>query len=387
MDVPGQNHPLQPGYCANCQAPLSGRYCSACGQRADSATHTLSHFIGEAAEVVTHADSRLWRTVWPLLARPGFLTREYFAGRRARYLQPFRLYLIMSVLFFVLTAVLSGGTRSADRPAERIDPKDCSDVTTNLHVGSYQLLPRLQAACRNIRADSGREFSDRLVHNLGRALFVFLPVMAALMKLLYWRPRRYYLEHLLLLIHNHSFAFVVMSIYALATVWITSGNVVGVLFLLAAWWLVRYLYRSMKTVYGQSALLTFVKFCVLGFAYLLCGLSCWSRPRFTASRRCSALVPRVAVAYSLCDDSSRLVSVFAMPSTLRIRPSTRSKASSVSARSSAMMSQRPFVVCSVRTAGSPRRLRSTASALFPSTAIVISAVMSRSSIGVPSRTV
>ena len=45
----------------------------------------------------------------------------------------------------------------------------------------------------------------------------------------------------------------------------------GVMFLLTAWYLVRYLYRSMKTVYGQSAVLTFAKFCALGFAYLLCG--------------------------------------------------------------------------------------------------------------------
>ena len=273
MDVQGENHPLPHGFCANCRAPLSGRYCSACGQRVDTAPHSLGHFLGEATEVLTHADSRLWGTIWPLLARPGFLTREYFAGRRARYLQPFRLYLIMSVLFFVLTAVLSGGASSSVvHPAAPIGPKDCSDVTTNLHLGSFQLLPRLQAACRNIRADSGREFNERLVHNLGRALFLFLPLMAALMKLLYWRPRRFYLEHLLLLIHNHSFAFLIMSIYALATNWISSGNVVGVLFLLTAWYLVRYLYRSMKAVYGQSGWLTFLKFGVLGFAYLLCGV-------------------------------------------------------------------------------------------------------------------
>ena len=275
MDVPDQNHPLPHRYCANCQASLSGRYCSACGQRVDSEAHSLGHFVGEATEVLTHADSRLWRTIWPLLLRPGFLTREYFSGRRARYLQPFRLYLIMSVLFFVLAAMLgcSGGSGSsgAAQLAAPIGPKDCSDVTTNFHLGSYQLLPRLQAACRNIRADSGREFSERLVHNLGRALFVFLPLMAALMKLLYWRPRRNYLEHLLLLIHNHSFAFLMMSIYTLATHWITSGNVIGVLFLLATWYLLRYLYRSMKTVYGQSSLLTFLKFSVLGCAYLLCG--------------------------------------------------------------------------------------------------------------------
>ena len=271
MDVPGQNHPLPHRSCANCQALLSGHYCSACGQRVDSAAHSLGHFLGEATEVLTHADSRLWRTIWPLLLRPGFLTREYFAGHRARYLQPFRLYLIMSVLFFALTAMLSvgGGASQVHGP---IGPRDCADVTTNLHLGNYQLLPRFQAACRSIRADSGREFGERLVHNLGRALFVFLPLMAALMKLLYWRPRRFYLEHLLLLIHNHSFAFLMMLIYTLATHWMASNSVVDLLFLLAAWYLLRYLYRSMKTVYGQAGLRTFLKFTVLGSAYLLCGL-------------------------------------------------------------------------------------------------------------------
>jgi hypothetical protein len=274
MDVPAQNHPLPQRYCANCQALLSGPYCSACGQRVDTAPHSLGHFLEDATEVLTHADSRLWGTIWPLLRRPGFLTREYFAGRRARYLQPFRLYLIMSVLYFVLIAMLGAGASSSNAAKAKgpFTQIDCANMTTNLHLGSYQLLPRLQAACPNIKAVSGRVFGERLAHNLGRALFVFLPLMAALMKLLYWRPRRYYLEHLLLLIHNHSFAFLMMSIYELATHWISSSSVVSVMFLLAAWYLLRYLYRSMQAVYEQSRLLTFAKFCVLGCAYLLCGL-------------------------------------------------------------------------------------------------------------------
>ncbi len=273
MDVPAQNHPLPHRYCANCQALLSGPYCSACGQRVDSEPHSLRHFLGEATELLTHADSRVWTTLWPLLARPGFLTREYFSGRRARYLQPFRLYLIMSVLFFLLSTVLGGGRATSDPATARpIGPQDCADVTTNLHLGNYQLLPQLRKACRNIRADSGREFSERVVHNIGRALFVFLPLMAALMKLLYWRPRHYYLEHLLLLIHNHAFAFLLLSIGMLATHWISSNGVVDILFLVATWYLVRYLYRSMKLVYGQSRLLTLLKFGVLGCAYLVCGV-------------------------------------------------------------------------------------------------------------------
>jgi hypothetical protein len=264
--------------CANCNALLSGPYCSSCGQRADTQAHSLGHFIGEAAELLTHADSRVWGTLWPLLARPGFLTREYFQGRRARYLQPFRLYLITSVLFFVLSALLGGGRASGgttgSAAATAVSPTgswDCADVTTNLDWARTRVLPWLQAACRNIHADNGREFGERVVHNLGRALFVFLPLMAALMKLLYWRPRRFYLEHLLLVIHNHAFVFLFLSIYLVATRWISSDGLVGVLFLVATWYMLRYLYRSMKLVYEQSRPLTLLKFAVLGCAYLVCG--------------------------------------------------------------------------------------------------------------------
>jgi hypothetical protein len=267
------NHMPPSTTCANCNALLAGRYCSSCGQRADSEAHSLGHFLGEAAELLTHADSRVWGTLWPLLARPGFLTREYFAGRRARYLQPFRLYLITSVLFFVLSALLGGGQASSGdtRAADRIGAQDCANLSTDLRWGSHQLAPRLQAACGKVLADNGRELGERVVHNLGRALFVFLPLVAALMKLLYWRPRRYYLEHLLLLIHNHAFVFLFLSIFILATHWISSDSVAGPLFLLAAWYMVRYLYRSMKLVYGQSRGLTVLKFAVLGCAYLVCG--------------------------------------------------------------------------------------------------------------------
>jgi len=67
---------------------------------------SLWHLIKEAAEDISHLDSRLWRTMQPLLFKPGFLTNEYLAGRRARFIPPFRLYLALSIIFFLVT--LSG---------------------------------------------------------------------------------------------------------------------------------------------------------------------------------------------------------------------------------------------------------------------------------------
>jgi hypothetical protein len=100
--------------CANCGAELAGEYCATCGQRHEPHVHTVGHFAAEAFESISHADSRLWRTLWLLFARPGFLTREFFAGRRARYLPPFRLYLVLSVILVLLSSM--GADEGATTP-------------------------------------------------------------------------------------------------------------------------------------------------------------------------------------------------------------------------------------------------------------------------------
>src|SRR6516164_3976428 len=97
--------------CDNCGAAVAGRYCAACGQRREAPVHSLWHFSQVAAEDLTHADSRLWRTLGALLFRPGFLTREFLDGRRARYLPPVRLYLVLSVVFFLYASTVHGPLR------------------------------------------------------------------------------------------------------------------------------------------------------------------------------------------------------------------------------------------------------------------------------------
>ena len=61
---------------------------------------------GQPAQcTISHADSRLWRTLRALLFRPGYLSQQFLAGRRARYLSPFRLYFVLSVLFFLMVSI------------------------------------------------------------------------------------------------------------------------------------------------------------------------------------------------------------------------------------------------------------------------------------------
>jgi hypothetical protein len=88
--------------CLNCGAALSGQYCGQCGQRATSRLISLWELVRDAFGDLFELDSRLWRTLIPLLARPGRLTREYLEGRRARFMPPFRMYLVLSLVFFLV---------------------------------------------------------------------------------------------------------------------------------------------------------------------------------------------------------------------------------------------------------------------------------------------
>ena len=88
--------------CLNCGNRLRGQYCGTCGQRSRSRLISLWELISDAFGDLFEIDSRLWQTLIPLLIRPGRLTRDYLEGRRARYMPPFRMYLVLSLLFFVI---------------------------------------------------------------------------------------------------------------------------------------------------------------------------------------------------------------------------------------------------------------------------------------------
>lgn len=302
--------------CENCGAAVSGRYCSSCGQRLEPPVHTLGHFLKVALEDVTHADSRLWSTLGALLFKPGFLTREFLHGRRARYLPPVRLYLVISLVFFVWLATQAQTPDAAHMTPEQraaivkaraaaekarqatgaaavlvlpsegnasapADAPATSGARQSFHGSSLEgdaehcklisykgpFREALVRGCTQAAKDNGRSLLESFMHNLPRAMFVFLPLLAAVMMLLYWHPRHYYVEHLLFYVHNHAFLFLVIPIAGLLSALLPfAAALIGwVTTLYIAW----YLYRATRVMYGQGRLRTFGKLAVLGFVYIL----------------------------------------------------------------------------------------------------------------------
>lgn len=101
--------------CPNCSAATHGHYCANCGQETAVALPTFQTFMREAAGRYVALDGRLWRTLFGLVARPGFLTQEYFAGRRRRYVRPARLFLVLYLLLFAFIGLLQSPADVADQ--------------------------------------------------------------------------------------------------------------------------------------------------------------------------------------------------------------------------------------------------------------------------------
>ena len=292
------------GDCQKCGTVLSGAYCTACGQKADVRILSLPAFIVDVAGDLCDFDARIWRSLRTLAFRPGRLTRLYLQGQRAKYTPPFRMYVITSLAFFVLFSLVrslaptepqgdaelaraetqlpgvpsESGEVVEGAPDEQqtfsitIDDDDLECNFNPTRVGPA-LRERLEAACERVESSNASSFGTAFTDNFPVTMLVFIPIVAAIMKLLYLFTRRKYVEHLLFFVHVHTFFFVV----ALVTVLLASFSRFAPVFEIplrivgAAVWLyfLAYLYLAMREVYGQSHRLTAVKYVVLGVSYFL----------------------------------------------------------------------------------------------------------------------
>jgi hypothetical protein len=97
-----------PENCLNCDSPLLGEYCANCGQHSKHHVHSTAALFSELIEDLFHTDHRVWRTLKPLVLKPGKLTAEYLRGKRVTYTPPFRLYIVLSLIFFLSTSLNHG---------------------------------------------------------------------------------------------------------------------------------------------------------------------------------------------------------------------------------------------------------------------------------------
>jgi hypothetical protein len=173
------------GACPNCGATRTGHFCANCGQKAAPVAPTLGHFARELVHEVLNVDGKIFRSLRLLLTRPGFLTREIFAGRRASYVLPLRLYLVASVLSFAFAAAFGN--------------YDAVNVQYTTDAGETVDLVQVERA-----AEAERIVTEALNVWLPRAMFVLVPLFAALIMLFRHKGGHTYPQHLYFALHLHA---------------------------------------------------------------------------------------------------------------------------------------------------------------------------------------
>jgi hypothetical protein len=129
--------------CQNCDYPLEPDfdYCPRCSQHNSDKLTSFGTLTVEVISDFFSYDSRFVKTIYPFLFRPGFLTVEFVAGRRVRYMHPLRLYLFISLLYF---SVVSLVTVNRIGEASAILPEAASGSITQADSVKAEVRRRLQ---------------------------------------------------------------------------------------------------------------------------------------------------------------------------------------------------------------------------------------------------
>src|SRR5438477_10472665 len=121
-----------PTRCENCGAELQGHWCAHCGQPAIDYRRSFRHVIADLLDSFLNWDSKFFATIALLIFKPWRLTNEFLAGKRVCYVNPLRLYLLASILFFF--AVNYGAKDLRFQPG-KLGPKDRAELEADLKKG------------------------------------------------------------------------------------------------------------------------------------------------------------------------------------------------------------------------------------------------------------
>ncbi len=318
-----------------------GRYCHVCGQENVEPKESFWHLVTHVFNDITHFDGKFFTTLKDLLLRPGFLSKEYMVGRRVSYLNPVRMYVFTSAIFFLLffaffqnkeplkigingknlaqidkmdSATFAKFTahinEESDRPAKPMTREEFKkyadtvfkifmDTSAAFHftgtnyesVGQFDSLQKTNAREHNWikrqmiykelelndkyhknRMEVINAIKEAWMHSLPQMLWISLPLLALILKLVYIRRKQfYYVSHIIFSIHLYVFLFIAQLILLC----ISKLYKTFVLeFLSYAEFIIPlgmfvYEFLALKTFYGQGSIKTFFKFLLINISYII----------------------------------------------------------------------------------------------------------------------
>ena len=295
--------------CQNCGYTVDVAYCSKCGQKNTETRQSFGHLITHFAEDLTHYDGAFWKTIKYLIFRPGKLTVEYLQGHRMRYVPPVKLYIFISfVTFFILAVDIKKDLRENDgetpAAAQTDDELNLGGVKVNgldaeenepgfksvQQLDSIQnTLPEedkmgwLEYRIQKKQIEVGNKGFDRgevleaFLHNMPKALFLYMPVFAFWLWLFHGKRKWYFFDHGIYTLHYFAFLLLLYTFFKIITVTAKfadipylSSALVGICGFTAFSYSVFYFFRSHRIIYGEKRWISRLKGMVLFWINFIC---------------------------------------------------------------------------------------------------------------------
>jgi hypothetical protein len=320
-------------HCENCGAELQGHWCAHCGQPAIDYRRSFRHVIADLLDEFLNWDSKFFATIALLIFKPWRLTNEFLAGKRVRYANPLRLYLLASILFFF---AVNYGAKGIHFDPSKLDSKDRAELAADLKdtdlppeareklqallqesspsaapspVPSASSPPSssqtdqqkkeygkigerpfvvfdeaksttpferwIEGRAKEKMGEHGTKmglFISTLLSNLPYMMLCCIPLFALVLKVLYIRRRLFYIDHLIYALHIHTFFYAGIMLIVLVTMGlnrVAPGPISGWLIVLLWIAFVTQIFLSIRYVYRQGWFFSIFKFLFGGFAYLI----------------------------------------------------------------------------------------------------------------------
>ena len=284
--------------CLNCGSTIQGKFCSNCGQENLEIHESFGHMMNHAISDYFHFDHQFFNTLKPLLFKPGFLTNEYMAGRRVKYLHPVKMYIFISIVYFLLAfqhketqqPVNIKFNASTEKQANKQTNKANPDSTYEQYQATQLKLPqnkrdgailhwgtkKAYAYSKKYGKNSLEVFQEQVQHNIPKSMFVLMPLFALGLMIAFRKNKKFYVEHLIYSFHFHCFLFLFSSVVILIQLilpgsWTGLGSALAILEIVVV---LVYFYKSLRAVYHRSAFRTITKMTGILLTYIVMAAVC-----------------------------------------------------------------------------------------------------------------
>jgi len=184
--------------CPSCGAKTKGHFCGNCGEKeVGQSDYSSRHFIKELGTALTLLDSKAFRSLWLLIRKPGYLSSEFFRGRRVQYLKPLQLFVFLNVVYYFSLSLFVATTFTT--------PLATQLLMNDYYPAHARRQVDLKMQTDHITYQALEAKYDQKTGILSKTLiFLLIPIFAGLFYVLFFKKRRYFVDHVVVATHFYA---------------------------------------------------------------------------------------------------------------------------------------------------------------------------------------